>query len=312
MEVTGGAVQGSVLGVLDHNAVLNDLDTDLENSPSLYTAKYVDDMTLIDTVDSNTLTNITTTETRPLHTFTPPQSQQAFRTIKRRAEEKSLKINETKTQLLSVSSARFDTLARIETEDGETIESGNTLKMLGFVFSNKPTVNAQVENLIRKANKRYFALIKYKRAGINKTKLKEIFISIMRSVVEFSAVVYHSQLNKQQTELLEKVQKRSLRLIYGFEKDYKDLLAESGLPTLEARREEALAKFTHKMVKNPRYASWFPLRNIVRQNRNTKPYLEETSVGNRLYCSPIYAMRRLLNDSITEEGIDIAGLFELP
>ena len=82
-------------------------------------------------------------------------------------------------RLLSVSSARFDTLACIETEGGETIESGNTLKMLGFVFSNRPTVNEEVDNFIRKVNKIYFALIKYKRAGMNKTKLKAIFISII-------------------------------------------------------------------------------------------------------------------------------------
>ena len=42
--VTGGAVQGSVLGVLDHNVVLNNLDDELLET---YVAKYVDDMTVI-------------------------------------------------------------------------------------------------------------------------------------------------------------------------------------------------------------------------------------------------------------------------
>ena len=45
LPVTGGAVQGSVLGVLDHNVVLNNLDDDLLE---IYVAKYIDDMTLID------------------------------------------------------------------------------------------------------------------------------------------------------------------------------------------------------------------------------------------------------------------------
>ena len=43
MEVTGGAVQGSVLGVLDHNVVLNDLDKNL-NEENPYIAKYINDL----------------------------------------------------------------------------------------------------------------------------------------------------------------------------------------------------------------------------------------------------------------------------
>ena len=48
--VTGGAVQGSVLGLLDHNVVLNNLDEGLHD---VYIAKYVDDMTIIDMVDNS-------------------------------------------------------------------------------------------------------------------------------------------------------------------------------------------------------------------------------------------------------------------
>ena len=45
--ITGGAVQGSVLGILDHNAVLESLDDDLLG---IYVAKYVDDITIIETI----------------------------------------------------------------------------------------------------------------------------------------------------------------------------------------------------------------------------------------------------------------------
>ena len=41
--ITGGAVQGSVLGILDHNAVLESLD---DNLLQIHTAKYVDDITV--------------------------------------------------------------------------------------------------------------------------------------------------------------------------------------------------------------------------------------------------------------------------
>ena len=66
--VTGGAVQGSVLGVLDHNVVLNNLD---DSTLEVYVAKYVDDMTIIDTVDNSVRTEIDSTSSRPVHTIYP-------------------------------------------------------------------------------------------------------------------------------------------------------------------------------------------------------------------------------------------------
>ena len=44
--VTGGAVQGSILGVLDHNAVMEFIDDDFENM----SLKYVDDMTTVESL----------------------------------------------------------------------------------------------------------------------------------------------------------------------------------------------------------------------------------------------------------------------
>ena len=63
--VIGGAVQGSVLGVLDHNVVLNNLD---DNLLQVYVAKYVDDMTVIDKVDNSVRTVIDDTHTQSPYT----------------------------------------------------------------------------------------------------------------------------------------------------------------------------------------------------------------------------------------------------
>ena len=165
-------------------------------------------------------------------------------------------------------------------------------------------------NLIRRANKQYFALIKYKRAGIPKEKLKEVYVSIMRSVLEYSSNVYHSQLNRHLTDLLERMPKRVLRLIYGYEKLYVDLLQKSQLGSLEQRREKNLVKFAQKTLINPKYEPrWFPERELIRRNRNTTPYIEETATGSRLYKSPVYTMRRILNGNHTNEEIDLSGLF---
>ena len=146
-EVTGGAVQGSVLGVLDHNIVLKNLD---DNLLEVYVAKYVDDMTVIDTVGHEVTTDIDASGSRQMHNIHPTKTQEAFSTISTNATKKGLRINYQKTQVLSVSSAYYDTCAIITDNQGNKIKSGNSLKMLGFNFSSSPTIQPQLDYLIQK------------------------------------------------------------------------------------------------------------------------------------------------------------------
>ena len=119
-------------------------------------------------------------------------------------------------------------------------------------------------------------------------------------------------INRGQSNELERIQKRCLRVIYGYEHDYKTLLEMSGLKTLEERRLINFTKFTNKTLKNEKYSHWFPKNPSKRVNRNTKIYLEEKSAGNRLYKSPIFTMRRHLNNTATADQVDLTGLFNLP
>ena len=155
-------------------------------------------------------------------------------------------------------------------------------------------------------------MLHYKRAGVGRERLRDIYCAMTRSVLEYSSNVYHSQMNNRQNNELERIQKRCLRLIYGYDKDYKELLELSGLKTLKQRREEAFSKFANKTAKNPKYGHWFPLKEKRRHTRGGNTYKEETAVGNRLYNSPIYAMRRLLNNTESERTIDLSGIFNEP
>ena len=97
--------------------------------------------------------------------------------------------------------------------------------------------------------------------------------------------------------MIENVQKRCLRCMYGWNKSYADLLIESGLPTLKARRETAIRKFAERALENPNYNHWFQPNPSVRQDslRFSKPLLEKPAKTTRLYNSPIHYMTRMLN-----------------
>ena len=88
----------------------------------------------------------------------------------------------------------------------------------------------------------------------------------------------------------------------------------SGLETMESRRIKLFKKFTSKTSENPKYQSWFPLKTKLRDTRNPRPYLEDRATSDRLYKSPLFAMRRLMNNNppIPLDLTDLSGAFNAP
>ena len=70
----------------------------------------------------------------------------------------------------------------------------------------------------------------------------------------------------------------------------------SGLETLEERRKKALQKFANKALKNPQFEHWFS-PNTNRTRRHGKMYDEFFAKSDRLYRSPLFTMRHLLNET---------------
>ena len=95
--------------------------------------------------------------------------------------------------------------------------------------------------------------------------------------------------------------------------DCKQLLEKAGIESLKDRRERQFAKFAKKASENDKYKHWFPKNPTERITRKTLVYKEEKATGNRLYNSPIFAMRRLLNNSQSPlDNVDLTGLFNMP
>ena len=122
--------------------------------------------------------------------------------------------------------------------------------------------------------------------------------SVIRPVLDFCAVTYHSMLSEKQSLDLEKLQKCAFRLIYGSDIVYRDALAISNTDSLEDRRQTQLENFTVKVSKNPRFKDkWFPLNtNSYTDQLQRKLKYKELNYGTkRLGDSPLFEMRRILN-----------------
>ena len=122
---------------------------------------------------------------------------------------------------------------------------------------------------------------------------------MLRPFLEYCAPVFDPMLTQEQIVLIERQQKRALKIIYGFGQTYEELLQKSGISSLEDRRKETTLNFSRKLAESERFGHLFPKctypENMV-ELRNRKTYQEDFARSARLFNSPLYTMRRLLNE----------------
>ena len=227
------------------------------------------------------------------------QSEAMFRHISTRAEKQGLLVNTKKTAVLAISGARsYKANVYIGDHQGNRIESQDKLKTLGFVFNSRGDVADQVELLKNKFRSRLWTLRELRRHEFSEAELLKVYSTMIRPVVEYSAVIYHSMLSAEQTNELEKLQASALKNIYGHVYSYNRLLQLSGIQTLAERRRIACLKFATKTAANPRFSSWFPMRRTSRRRGNILEYAEKNARTDRRMNSPLYFYRRILNDRV--------------
>ena len=129
----------------------------------------------------------------------------------------------------------------------------------------------------------------------------KIFNVIIRLVLEYAAPTFHSMLSNEQTSAIERVQKQATKIIFGWDCEYQDLIDSGKIEPLSARRDNLTLNFAKKVEKSDRSNKWFPRHEEYDYNlRQQKKYAESFSRTERLRKSPVFHMRRLLNNEETE------------
>ena len=78
-------------------------------------------------------------------------------------------------------------------------------------------------------------LYQLKRAGIRQTDLINVYVSVVRPVLEYACPVWHTNLTKYLSDNIEMIQKRALKSIFP-NKGYDDILCDLCMCTLHERR----------------------------------------------------------------------------
>ena len=221
--------------------------------------------------------------------------QNAFDSITRHARRKKMKVNADKTQLLCISDSLNHTTQAFIEEANLKIVSGEHMKVLGFCFSNRPTVAAHVLAVAKKLRKKFWVLRHLKKVGFTEKELLEVYNSVILPAADYCDVVYHSMMTSEQEDMLEKAQVGALRCIFGYELSARKLREKAQISTLRERRVAHCDKFAAKCLLNPRFSGWFPKKQAARPTRSGETYQEFYARCDRLKNSPLFYMRRRLN-----------------
>ena len=134
--------------------------------------------------------------------------------------------------------------------------------------------------------------------------LKNIYLTFIRSIVEQSAVVWHSSLTFKNKKDIERVQKAAVRVIMGKSyKDYNHSLRELRLDSLEKRRELLSLRFAKNCLRNEKMRNLFPLKKFKHKmkRRNKRKYEEKKINTKRFASSALPYMTKLLNEDEEEK-----------
>ena len=141
-------------------------------------------------------------------------------------------------------------------------------------------------------------LVKY---GVPHEDLVLIYILFIRSLLEQSAVVWHSGLTEENRTDLERVQKTCLKIIFGDAYiNYESALTKAGLQNLDDRRNSLCLKFAKNCIKNKNTKHMFPVRENYTNAETRFPEVYQVQHANteRLKKSPLIFMQNLLNLSM--------------
>ena len=328
--VLGGVPQGSILGVFLFNVTIDTFEaaspdveryrsiggTDAaiypEHDPSLNVAseapynrpgfkawadlplqvlKYVDDNLIIEKICLDGLV-IDENGKKIAHAT---RTQNLFRQIARVATLKGMKVNSLKTLMLCISDSRtYEAGAFFIDEDGNTVESAKGMKILGLHFSSRPDASAQVEAICRKFRSRIWYLRHLHQNGFSQEELLRVYKTTILPSHDYCSTVFNSSLTLSQSIVLERLQAKALKAIYGYEPSYRELMRRADLTTLRARRDSRELQFAQRSAASLRFGGWFPQRPGG-QTRNSGGYIEKFARCCRCYNSPTYSMRRRLN-----------------
>ena len=179
---------------------------------------------------------------------------------------------------------------------GEKLAAVKETRLLGTIITDDLKWRRNTEYLVKKANQRMKMLHIASKFTSKFSDLKTIYKLFIRSILEQSAVVWHSSLNIKDSDELERVQKSATKIIMGNKySDYDNALKFLQIDRLSERRKKLCLNFAKKSVKHEKAGKIFPLKQLKKKLSSNEIYKVNFASTERYQKSTIPFLQSLLN-----------------
>ena len=155
-----------------------------------------------------------------------------------------------------------------------TIPCEETVKLFGVELDYQLNFNEQVSRICQKVARQINVLQRISKFLSEETRLL-VFKSFIRSNFNYCPIIWHF-CSKVNTEKLEKLQYRGLKIVYNcYGSSYEELLTRANLPTLQIGRLRTIALETYKCINNfaPKY-----IRDLVNLKQSSYSFRYENTL----------------------------------
>ena len=248
--LNGGVPQGTLSGPLIFVHMVSDLHTSLPDE------KFMDDTTIVEVNSKSHGSDM----------------QPAADEVCQWSATNQLGLNTLKTKDMLVSFGNPPDISPLIMNNTE-IEMVTETKLLGVYIQSNLKWDAHIEYLNKKAASRLHFLRCLKRSGLSSSELVTIFITMIRSVLEYACPVWSTCLTKELSDDLESIQERACRIILP-KVSYDSAREQLNLPLLSERRIDICKKLFVAMQKpDHRLHHLLPApRSVGYGLRNAKKY----------------------------------------
>ena len=139
------------------------------------------------------------------------------------SERNKFQLNPSKCKEFVVSFKRNEPNFSPISIDESQIERADKLSILDLTITKDLKWNDHVEKIVNKAYQRIYLLKQLRRFGLDAGDLKCFYVASIRSILEYSCQVFHYGLPQYLSDVIERIQKRALRIIYP-QLSYQDAL----------------------------------------------------------------------------------------
>ena len=208
-----------------------------------------------------------------------------------------LTVNENKCKELRIDFAKNRNPFPPIKINGKPLQMVEEVKLLGLTIANNLKWNSHVNNIVAKSSKRIYLLVQLKRAKVAIQDILQFYTVCISPILEYTSTVFHYSLPKYLSDEIERVQKRVLRIVYP-NLHYEDTLMESGMESLQARRQTACNKLFNQILNNPNHK----LHNLIPKIDTSLNYQLR---NNKKIHVPKFYTERFKNSYVIASCLDI-------